>query len=175
MQIIFEWVRGGHNLPVIGRGDNLYQFVHADDLAEVCQKAAAKPGPAVYNVGAKDFCSMRETLQGLIDHAQTKSRIVSLPRHFTTFGMMVASRLGLMPLGPYHHLMYGRSMYFDLTRVRTELDWEPRYGNVEMFCQSYDWYLEHRDRVLASTGASHHRSPVEQGILKWVSRALDLV
>ncbi len=175
MQIIFEWVRQGSNLPVLGRGDNLYQFVHADDLAGACLKAAAKKGPAVFNVGAADFRSMRETLQGLIDHGGTASRIVSLPRVPATIAMMAAGGLGLMPLGPYHHLMYGRSMYFDLTRVRAELDWEPRHGNVAMFRQSYDWWIQNRDRVLASSGASHHRSPVDQGVLKWVSRALNLI
>ncbi len=35
-QILFEWIRTGYNVPVFGSGDNLYQFVHADDLAEAC-------------------------------------------------------------------------------------------------------------------------------------------
>ena len=34
-QILFEWIRGGYNVPVLGRGDNVYQFIHADDLAEI--------------------------------------------------------------------------------------------------------------------------------------------
>jgi len=38
-QILFEWVRSGYNVPVLGRGDNRYQFVHADDLAEACIRA----------------------------------------------------------------------------------------------------------------------------------------
>src|SRR5262249_23642587 len=35
-QILFEWIREGYNIPVLGRGDNVYQFVHADDLADAC-------------------------------------------------------------------------------------------------------------------------------------------
>ncbi len=80
--------------------------------------------------------------------------------------MKVTSRAGLSPLGAYHSLMYGRSMYFDLARTKRELGWTPRYGNVEMFCDSYDWYLRHREEVLARHGASHHKSPVRQGVLR---------
>ena len=45
--------------------------------------------------------------------------------------------------------MYGREMYFDLARTKRELGWSARFGNVAMFCDSYDWYLRHRDEVLA--------------------------
>jgi nucleoside-diphosphate-sugar epimerase len=174
MQILFEWVRRGQNIPVLGDGDNLYQFVHADDLADAAMKAADRPGPATYNVGAKRFGTMRETLEGLLAHARTGSRVVSVPLAPAVAMMKMTSRLGVSPLGAYHALMYGRSMYFDLARTRKELGWEPRFGNVEMFSESYDWYVRHRDEVLSRRGASHHRSPVRQGILRTVGWALSL-
>lgn len=86
--------------------------------------------------------------------------------------MEFTSTLGLSPLGAYHSLMYGRDMYFDGTRAREELGWSARYSNAEMFCESYDWYLAHRDEVLGQHTASHHRSPVKQGVLDLFSRLL---
>jgi nucleoside-diphosphate-sugar epimerase len=172
MQILFEWVRRGQNIPVLGAGDNLYQFVHADDLADADIRAAARPGATTYNVGAEKFGTMRETLEGLVKHAGTGSRVVSVPIAPAVAMMKVTSRVGLSPLGAYHSLMYGRSMYFDLARTKRELGWSARYGNVEMFCDSYDWYLRHRDEVLSRRGASHHRSPVRQGVLRAVGWAL---
>jgi dTDP-D-glucose 4,6-dehydratase len=57
--------------------------------------------------------------------------------------------------------------YFDITKARTRLGWSPQYSNNEMLVESYEWYLAHRAAVLAGTGAaSHHRSAVEQGVLK---------
>ena len=41
--------------------------------------------------------------------------------------------MGLSPLGSYHALMYGRSMYFDINKSIRELGWAPRYSNNEMF------------------------------------------
>jgi dTDP-D-glucose 4,6-dehydratase len=66
--------------------------------------------------------------------------------------------------------MYGRSMWFDISRAKTELGWQPRWSNEEMICQSYDWYLAHRDAVLRGSGASAHRSAVRQGILALLRR-----
>lgn len=171
-QILFEWIREGCNVPVLGRGDNRYQFVHADDLADACQRAAARPGPAVYNCGAERFGTMRETLEALCAFANTGSTVRSLPMQPAVWLMQLASALGLSPLGPYHALMYGRSLYFDITKARVELDWHPRWSNIDMLIQSYQWYLAHRDEVLRASGPSHHRSPVKQGILALVKRCL---
>jgi nucleoside-diphosphate-sugar epimerase len=171
-QILFEWVRTGYNIPVLGKGDNLYQFVHADDLADACIRAAARPGPTRYNIGSDRFGSMRQTLEALCRHAGTGSRVVSIPMRPAELGMRLTSALGISPLGAYHALVYGKSLYFDVTKAKAELGWQPRYSNEEMIVQSYDWYLAHRDLVLRARGASHHRSPVKQGVLNLVKHLI---
>jgi nucleoside-diphosphate-sugar epimerase len=171
-QILFEWIREGFNVPVLGRGDNVYQFVHADDLADACMLAAARPGPTVFNCGTDRYGKMREVLEHLCAHAGTGSRVKSLPMAPVVAMMNATSALGLSPLGPYHALMYGRSLYFDIAKARNELGWRPRFSNNDMFVQSYEWYLKNRELVLRSTGASHHRSAVKQGILSLVKHGL---
>jgi peptide methionine sulfoxide reductase MsrB len=76
------------------------------------------------------------------------------------------SALGLSPLGAYHSLMYGREMFFDVTPAKTVLGWSSTKSNEEMLIESYDDYVTHRDEVLSRKSASHHRSPLKQGILK---------
>jgi nucleoside-diphosphate-sugar epimerase len=109
---------------------------------------------------------MRQTLEALCAHAGTGSRVYSIPMAPAVALMRLTSALGLSPLGPYHALMYGRSLYFDITRACTELGWEPRWSNDEMLCQSYDWYLIHKKEIASATGASPHRSAIKQGILR---------
>jgi nucleoside-diphosphate-sugar epimerase len=169
-QILFDWVEDGRRIPVLGKGDNLYQFVHADDLAEACVKAAARPGFAAYNIGAEHFGTMRRTLEALCRHAGTGSTVYSLPFAPAVAAMKLTGAIGLSPLGPYHALMYGRSLYFDVSRAKAELGWQPRWSNEEMICESYDWYLAHKDLVLRWAGESPHRSAVKQGILKLVKQ-----
>jgi nucleoside-diphosphate-sugar epimerase len=171
-QILFEWARTGLNLPVIGDGSNQYQFVHANDLADACLRAADRPGSATYNIGAMQFGTMRQALEQLAAHARSGSRVVSLPRGLTVAAMRLTSALGLSPLAPYHWLMYGESMYFDLAPARAALGWTPRYSNDDMLAESFDWYVAHRDEVLASRSRSPHRSALNQGILRLVGRLL---
>src|SRR6185295_4815943 len=99
-QILFNWIEEGRNIPVLGKGDNVYQFIHADDLADACIRAAERPGFAVYNIGAERFGTMRETLEALCRHAGTGSRVYSLPMGLAAAAMKAASALGLSPLGP---------------------------------------------------------------------------
>ena len=172
MQILFEWIRQGAPVPVLGGGHNVYQFVHADDLAAACLAAAERPGPAEYNIGAAEFGTMIETLNGLARHAATGSKVVSVPLRPAEAMTRLASRMGLSPLGPYHALMYGRALWFDIRKAREELDYRPRFSNIEMLCDSYDWYVAHRAEILARRTGSPHSRAVKQGALALVPRLL---
>jgi nucleoside-diphosphate-sugar epimerase len=169
MAVLFEFVADGAPVFVLGRGDNRYQFVHASDLAGACLLAADRAGSAVYNVGAADFGTMRETLQALVDHADTGSRVRSLPIRPARAGMRALAELGLAPFAPYHWLLYGESLWFDTRRARDELGWESRYSNSEMVTESYDWFVAHRHELDASRG-SHHQSPVRPGLLRLLKK-----
>jgi nucleoside-diphosphate-sugar epimerase len=171
-QVLFEWVRTGYNIPVLGRGDNLYQFIHADDLADACIKAAQRAGATSYNIGTDRFATMRQTLEALCRHAGTGSRVVGVPMYPAEMGMRITSKVGLSPLGAYHALAYGKPLYFDVVKAKSELGWRPIHSNEEMIIQSYEWYLKNRDKVLAGAGPSLHRSSVKQGILSLVKHLL---
>jgi nucleoside-diphosphate-sugar epimerase len=171
-QILFEWVYNGQNIPVFSGGKNKYQFVHPEDLAHACVKSVDKSGLQIYNCGAENFGTMKELLQELCDYANTGSRVSSVPTWPAVLGMKATSLLGLSPLGAYHALMYGRSMYFDISKCKQELNWKPKYSNKEMIIQSYKWYVENREFVLRNKSGSHHKTGVKQGILKFVGKLL---
>lgn len=168
-QILFEWIFQGLNIPVMGRGDNIYQFIHADDLADVCIRARDAAHGGTFNVGAAQFGTMRETLEGVIRHAASRSKVRSLPKELAQFGMRLTAAVGLSPLSAYHALMYGESFFFDITKAQTELGFAPRYTQRDMFTESYDWYVAHRDAILAGRmSGSRHQSAVKQGILRLI-------
>jgi nucleoside-diphosphate-sugar epimerase len=115
---------------------------------------------------------MREVLEHLCARAQTGSKVRNIPMLPAVCLMHLTSALGLSPLGPYHALMYGRSLFFDISKARAELGWQPRFSNNDMFEQSYDWYLKNRLNILQSSGSSRHRSAVKEGILSLVKHIL---
>jgi nucleoside-diphosphate-sugar epimerase len=174
MAVLFEFVAAGAPVYVLGRGDNRYQFVHANDLAEACllaadQRAADHGRVSVYNIGATEFGTMRETLESLAAHAGTGARVRSLPRTPAQLAMEVMGRTRLAPFAPYHWLLYGESLWFDTTKARDELGWEPKHSNAAMVVESYEWFLAHRDEN-STTSRSHHQSPVRLGLLRALAR-----
>jgi nucleoside-diphosphate-sugar epimerase len=169
MAVLFDFVADGAPIYVLSRGSNRYQLVHASDLADACLRAAGREGPAVYNVGAGEFGTMRETLQALVDHAGTGSIVRSLPIGPSRAAMQGLARLGLAPFAPYHWLLYGESLWFDITKARTELGWEPRHSNASMLIESYEWFLAHRHELDGASG-SHHQSPARLGLLRALKR-----
>ncbi len=172
--ILFDWIADGADPVVLGRGDNRYQFVHADDLAQACLREGALDGSMILNVGAGDVQTMAGTLRTLCAHAGTGASVRALPATATAGAMRAGSRLGVLPFAPYHWLMYARSMWFDTEHVEERLGWLPERSTPEMFAESYDWFLENRSRA-ASANASHHRRSTRQGGLALAKRLTALL
>jgi len=169
MAVLFEFVADGAPVFLLGSGANRYQFVHANDLADACLRAGARPGPSVYDIGAAEFGTMRETLQALVEHADTGSRVRSLPVAPARVAMRGLARLGLAPFAPYHWLLYSESLWFDVRHAEEELGWTPRHSNTAMLIEAYDWFLTHRAELADSRG-SHHQSPARLGLLRVLKR-----
>jgi hypothetical protein len=83
-------------------------------------------------------------------------------------GMNVFSKLGLIPLGPYHSLMYGRSLYFDINKSKLELDYNPKFSTKKMFQESYDWYLKNIESLKNNNSVSNHKKPSNESFLIFV-------
>lgn len=172
--ILFDWVADGADIFVLGKGDNRYQFVHADDLAEVCLLAGATAGPAVFNAGTDRFGTMRETLESLCRHAATRSRVRSLPAGPAGALMKIGAAMHVLPFAPYHWMMYSKSLWFDIDHARDALGWQPRWSNEEMLADSYDWFLGHRAET-ENAGRSRHRTVAKQGALRMLKAATKLL
>lgn len=169
--ILFDWIADGAAVPVLGDGNNRYQFVHAHDLATACILAGQRSGPATYNIGAEEFGTMREAVGHLCEYAGTGAYPRGVPIKLTSKAMQATATLGLTPFGPYHWIMYSKEMWFDLTPAKEELGWSATYSTDAAFRDSYDWFLAHRDQ-LAGANASTHRSPAKQGILSVAKKVL---
>jgi nucleoside-diphosphate-sugar epimerase len=169
--ILFDWIADGADPFVLGDGNNRYQFVHADDLATLCRRAADRPGATIYNAGTDRFGTMRQALEHVCARAGTGARVRSLPAGPAGVAMRLTARLGLTPFAPYHWLMYGREMWFDVEHACAELDWRPRFSNEEMLAESYDWYVANRPRAdpaAPSASASPHRRVPRSRLLSLV-------
>ena len=168
-QTLFEWIAEGRKIWVPGGGNNRLQFVHARDLADFYMRALARQMPGFYNVGAAEFGTLREDINALAEQTGSPSRVASLPVAPAVLALRALDFLRLSPLGPYHYGTYHRSVFFD-TAPLLQTGWQPRYSNLQMMAESYQWFTENRNRLRAEKLASPHRSPLREGALALVRR-----
>lgn len=168
-QILFDWIKDSANIFVIGKGNIPFQFIHAHDLMDFYMLALEKNEPGTYNVGTPEFTTLRQDLESLITYAGSDSKVKSLPVGLTMFTLKMLDKLGLSPLAPWHYLTYHKAFYFDVDPL-IKLGWKPKYSNVEMFKESYDWFLKNYEKQTELEGASAHRKSVKEGVLKLMKK-----
>ena len=170
-EILFDWIRDGRRIPILGDGSNLYQLLAVEDLVDAVVRSFDAPvaGTAV-NVGAAAFGTVRDDLQALIDHAGSGSRLQPVPVAPAELALRALELARLSPLAEWHYKTAHRDSFVSIERARESLGWEPRLSNAETLCATYDWYLEHLDEM-RGTGTTH-RVPWNQqalGLLKRVA------
>jgi nucleoside-diphosphate-sugar epimerase len=166
--IFFKWIVENRRVPVIGGGNELFQYVHADDLMDMYMIALDQGKPGVYNVGTDRYNTWREAYDNLIAFAGSTSKVVGLNRPLTKNVLRVLDWTRLSPLGPYHYNVYGKAFYFDVQPLLA-MGWKPRYSNDEALRETFTWWLEHRADSVDETG-SVHRKPIGEKILSLVRR-----
>jgi nucleoside-diphosphate-sugar epimerase len=141
--MLFEWVRTGRPAYILGHGRNRVELACAWDVADACILAAERPesrGEAMH-LGSDGVPTVREQVEALIRHAGSRSRVVALPAAPIRAGARVLHALGVSPLVPEHYLLADCEYLLDTSRARRVLGWTPRYTNVSMMNEAYDWYV----------------------------------
>ena len=169
-EILFDWIKDGANIYIIGPGTFPFQFIHVDDLAEVSILSTLQERPGLFNAGTDRFGTLREDLGALIVHAGSPSRIKSLPVWLAIGSLSALDKLRLSPLGPWHYLTYHKPFYFDVAPTMQSLGWRPKHGNVGLLTETYDWFVESRRHQQTFGGTSFHKQPVKQGVLRLLKK-----
>jgi len=170
--ILFQFIYENRKVWVVGGGDNSYQFIYAEDLADACIKSIDYPGTEVFNIGSDHVKTFNEIYSYVIEKSGSKSRICILPKRLTLLAMKISFKLKLSPMGPYHHKMIAESFIFDTTKIKKVLKWKPTLTNEEMLYKAYCYYHENKNDIENRKNVSPHRKVEKMGIikiLKWLS------
>jgi nucleoside-diphosphate-sugar epimerase len=143
--MLFEWVRTGRPVYMLGRGHNRVQAVSARDVASACWLAAERPEAcgAVLNLGSEPggVPTVVESVRALIAHAGTGSSLVRIPASLLRTAARGLNLFGFSPIVPEHYLLADREFILDIEAAREKLGWQPRDDNVAMMLDAYDWYV----------------------------------
>ena len=169
-EILFDWIRDGRRIYTLGDGSNRYQLLAVEDLVEAILLAAAADGVAgeAINVGAKEFGTVRDDLQALIDHAGSASRLTPIPVKPAELTLRALELLHVSPLAEWHYKTAHKDSFVGISKAEQLLGYAPRYSNAEALVRTYDWYLAHRTE-LRGPGVTH-RVPWNQQALALLKR-----
>jgi dTDP-glucose 4,6-dehydratase len=136
---LFRLIRAGLPVPLIGSGRNRYQMVSVRDCATAAIAAAGKdcpPGP--FNLGSETPPTTRELLQGIIDHAGSRSLLLPTPAAMVKAVLAGLDAAGFTLLFPEQFGIADADVLLDTTSTRQELNWRPRNSDIAEMIQAYD-------------------------------------
>jgi len=167
--MLYEWARDGHNFPILGSGNNPYQYLDVEDLCEAIWLCATLPEEVVnetFNIGAKKFGTPRSDFQAVLDEAGRGKRIISLPERPVILALRTLELMRLSPLYKWIYETVGKESFVSIEKAEKKLGFKPKYSNRDALIRNYRWYLANAGRLAGTSSGVTHRVPWSQGILK---------
>lgn len=165
--LFYDWASDGHGFPMIGSGNNRYQFLDVEDLCDaIYLTATLDPVRAsdTFNIGAKVFTTMKEDYQAVLDYAGFGKRVRGLPAAPVIWTLRALEALKLSPLYRWVYETAATDSFVSIEKAERVLGFAPKYSNRDALIRNYQWYLENRHRFAGQSGVTH-RVPWKQGIL----------
>ncbi len=170
--LFYDWAKDGRNFPMIGSGRNRYQLLDVEDLCEAVWLTLTKDKAVVndtFNIGARDFTTMREDYQAVLDRAGHGKRIIGLPAKPLIWTLRLLEACKLSPLYKWVYETACEDSFVSIEKAERLLGYAPKFSNKDALVRNYEWYLEHLGEFENRTGISH-RVPWKQGILRVFKR-----
>lgn len=167
--LFYDWAKDGKNFPMIGNGNNKYQLLDVEDLCDAIYKCCVLPIEIVndtFNIGAKNFTTMKEDYQAVLDFAGYGKKIIGLPSAPIIFTLKFLEALKLSPLYKWVYETASKDSFVSIEKAERILGFSPKYSNKDALIRNYKWYLDNLDSFKNQSGISH-RVPWKQGILKF--------
>lgn len=166
--MFYEWASEGHHFPMIGSGNNRYQFMDVEDLCGILYTmghADAAKANDVFNYGASDFTTMKQDFQAVLDEAGFGKRIVPFPAWPMIWTLRALEAVHLSPLYKWIYETAHKDSFVSIEKAERQLGMKPKFSNKDALLRNYRWYLANRESFKDRTGVSH-RVPWKQGALK---------
>jgi nucleoside-diphosphate-sugar epimerase len=169
--IIFEWIRKGRPVLLLGSAAAPYQLVEIRDMAEGIRLLSDSSAEGIFYFGAERFGTLRGDIAALIEHAGTGSLLRFVPAPLARAVLRAMELSGTITPSELHYMSaWGKPSVADTSRAMRELGWKPRWSNREALANAYDWYA--RSMEANGSARSIHQLP---GPHRAMSRLIETV
>lgn len=170
--LLYDWAKDGHNFPMIGSGNNRYQLLAVEDLCDAIYLASIKDKKLVndtFNIGAKEFTTMKEDYQVVLDKAGYGKKIIGFPAKPVIFGLRILEAFHLSPLYKWVYETASEDSFVSIEKAEKKLGFKPKYSNKDALLRNYKWYMDNLKKFEHTSGVSH-RVPWKQGALGLIKK-----
>ncbi|MBP6964621.1 MAG: NAD-dependent epimerase/dehydratase family protein [Armatimonadetes bacterium] len=170
--LFYDWAKDGRGFPLLGNGRNRYQLLDVEDLCDaiwICLTGPDETVNDVFNIGAREFTTMREDFQAVLDRAGFGKKIKCIPAGPAVAVLKVLEKLKLSPLYCWVYETASTDSFVSTEKAEKVLGFVPRYSNKDALIRNYEWYLANLSSFEGQSGVSH-RVPWKQGILSLAKR-----
>lgn len=165
--LLYDWAKDGHNFPMIGSGNNRYQLLDVEDLCDAIYAAATKDKKLVndtFNIGAKEYTTMKEDYQAVLDKARFGKKIIGFPAAPVIWGLRILEALHISPLYKWVYETASKDSFVSIEKAEKKLGYKPKYSNKDALLRNYKWYKDNVKNFEHQSGVTH-RVPWKQGAL----------
>ena len=166
--LLYEWAYDGKNFPLLGNGRNKYQLLDVEDLCQAIYCAATVEKERVndtFNIGAKEYSTLANDFQAVLDYAGYKKRIIPLPAWPVIVVLKTLEKLRLSPLYEWVYETASKESFVSIEKAEIQLGYMPEYSNKDALLRNYEWYCMNLPRFKHTSGTSH-TVPWSQGALR---------
>lgn len=166
--LFYDWAKDGRGFPMIGSGRNRYQFLDVEDLCDaiyLCCTLERDRVNDIFNIGAKEFRTMREDYQAVLDRAGFGKHVRGFPAAPMIWTLRFLELLRLSPLYKWVYETASKDSFVSIEKAEKVLGFRPKYSNRDALVRNYEWYLANLHKFGDASGVSH-RVPWKQGILR---------
>ena len=170
--LLYDWALTGHNFPMIGSGNNRYQLLDVEDLCDAIWSCMTLPEEVVndtFNVGAKEFETMKQDYQAVLDAAGFGKRILGFPSRPVIWALRFLEFLHLSPLYKWVYETACEDSFVSIEKAEKQIGFKPKYSNKQALLRNFDWYKANVESFKNQSGVSH-RVPWKQGILGLIKK-----
>ena len=167
--LFYDWAKDGRGFPMIGSGNNRYQLCDVEDVCQgiwLCAAGEAEIVDDVFNIGAREFTTMKKDYQAVLDDAGFGKNIHGLPAKPVIWTLRFLEALNLSPLYKWVYETASEDSFVSIEKAERVLGFNPTFSNKQALVRNYRWYLENLSEFEGRSGVSH-RVPWKQGILKF--------
>lgn len=131
-----KWINSRLPVPIIGSGENRYQFIAVDDVIDAIDLARGIKRTDIFNLGSDNPPKVKVLIPAVMEKLNRKPRIMRTPPKTTKALLTLLDFLNISPLVPEQFLIADQDFVLNTSKFQSVTGWKPKFDDSEMLFEA---------------------------------------